>query len=220
MRTSAQFYTELNPERLASRKERKHTDSELKYLQNILNKKQKILDLGCGYGRFTIPLAKKGYEIEGIDITPTLISKAKKDSEKKNLRIRFKLGDMRKLPYSDNTFDAIICMWCAFCELYKEKYQIQALKEMLRVLRRGGFAFIEMRYSKGNPKSISQNKEIKKITNKRVMFGEILGIETMPQYLHNKSTLKRLMKKAKINQYNTKLDDFGGRDRLLLQFWK
>ena len=205
-KSSKQFYTELSAEGLAKRKEKIHTRTELAYLKKILNKKGKILDLACGYGRFTFPLKKQGYEIEGLDITPVLLNKAKKDAKEKKLKIRFKLGDMKKLPYKKESFDNIICMWSAFLELSTLSDQKKAVKEMLRVLKKDGFAFLEMNGLKGN--------------GKRVGTMYIDGIESYTYHRQNKKTLTKLMKDLKIKKFKVWYDDFGGRERLLLMFWK
>jgi len=206
MKTSKQFYKDLGAEGLAERKKAIHTKKELVYLKRFLNKKQRTLDLACGYGRFTIPLAKQGYNIEGLDLSPNLLRKAKKDAKKQRLNIRFREGNMTHLPYKETTFDAIICMWSAFSELHKKSDQIKALKEMLRVLDKNGFAILEM------PKP----KRVKR----KVATAMISGIGGMPMYYHDKTTLRSLMKKVKVLKYNVFIDNFGGRDRLFLQFWK
>ena len=206
VKTPEQFYRELGAKRLAVRKSEAHTRKELSYLKKYLNKKQKILDLACGYGRFTIPLAKQGYTIQGIDISSNLIVKAKKTARKEGLNLKFQIGDMRKLPYEDNSFDSIICMWSAFAELSKEKDQKKALKEMLRILRKEGFAFLEM-------------PEPKK-TKKKIEIGIIEGIKAMPMYQQNKISLTKLMKVIQPKKYKIFVDNFGGRNRLLVLFWK
>jgi ubiquinone/menaquinone biosynthesis C-methylase UbiE len=206
MKTSSQFYKELGAEKLAARKSELHTKKELSYLKRLLRKNQKILDLACGYGRFTIPLAKQGYNIQGIDISPNLIAKAKKTSKKERLSLKFQIGDMKTLPYDNNSFDSIICMWSAFIELSKEKDQIKALKEMLRILKEGGFAFLEM------PKPEK--------TKEKVIISTIEGVEAVPMYRQNKTTLTKLMRIVKPQKYKIFIDNFGGRDRLLVLFWK
>jgi ubiquinone/menaquinone biosynthesis C-methylase UbiE len=191
-------------------------------IKKILDRRQHILDLACGYGRLTILLAKQGYHIEGIDITPSLITEARKVAKRERVNTSFKVGDMRKLPYENESFDAIICMWNAFNELYKEKDQLHAIKEMLRVLRKGGFAFIEMRYARIVPRRYINKvagDEIRKV-GRRITVGKTSGIESMPQYVHNKNTVKKLMKKAGNPKYTAKLGNFGGRKRFLLQFWR
>lgn len=221
MKAPQQFYTELIPKRLALRKKKTHTQKELIYLIKLLDKKDKILDLACGYGRFTIPLAKRGYAIEGIDITPVLIKKAKKDAKKEKLQIRFILGDMRKLPYRENSFNKIICMWSAFTKLSHKKDQIRAIKEMKRVLIPKGFVIIDMLLLKITNLIYKNKKDGDEFFRKgKVTLGKIGNIEKMPQYIHDKKTLRNLMKECKIKKFRIFTNKFGGRKRFFLQFWK
>jgi ubiquinone/menaquinone biosynthesis C-methylase UbiE len=222
-RNSKQFSTEFKPDGLAERKKKIHTQKELRYIKSILKGKKKILDVGCGYGRFTIPLAKFGFEIEGIDITPSLIKKAKEDSKEEGVNITFRVGDMRNLPYKNESFDAIICMWSVFVELTKESDQLKSVKEMLRVLKKEGIALIEMPKPEKMTKDIVDLKSdvsFKKSENKDIVFTTISGIEAIPLFRHNKKTLTDLMKKTKAKKFKVFVDDFGGRERLFLQFWK
>lgn len=224
MKTAKQFYTELTPEKLALRKKKTYTQKELAYLVKLLNKKDKILDLACGYGRFTIPLAKKGYNIEGIDITPVLIEKAKKDAKKQKVSINFRVGDMRRLPYKDNSFNKIICMWSAFLELPNKKNQLKAIKEMNRVLIFGGFVFIDMPVPVNKDKVVEYKNEGDKFVLKKgqrlYTKNLIANIVTNPSYRHNKSSLINLMRESKIKKFKIFKDKFGGRERFFLKFWK
>ncbi len=224
MKTSKEFYTELTPEKLAERKKKIHTQKELTYLRKFLDKKDKILDLACGYGRFTIPLRENGYNIEGIDITPSLIKKAKEDSKNKNLNIKFRVGDMRNLPYKNNSFDKIICMWSAFIELTNEKDQIKAIKEMKRVLISGGLALIEMPPIVMKKEVVNDKKFGDKFTldkDTKILRNVILSnIKAMPTRRHNKKSLINLMNKCRIKKYKIFVDKFGGRERFFLQFRK
>ncbi|MBU0760676.1 MAG: class I SAM-dependent methyltransferase [Nanoarchaeota archaeon] len=222
MITSKQFYTKLKPEGLAERKKVVHTKKELAYLKKLLNKKQKILDVGCGFGRFTIPLTKQGYKVEGVDITPTLIKRAKQLAKKEKLNIKFKIGDMRKLSYKKDSFDAIICMWSVFIELTKKSDQLKTIKEMLRVLKKKGFTLIEVRPSLKDDKFLvkKEGDEVKFNPKTKLISFKVSGIESVSHYIHNKKTFAELMKKAKIKEYKIFIDKFGGRDRMFLQFWK
>jgi len=220
--TPQKFYKKLGAEGLALRKKPEQTRSELHFLKKLLNKKQRILDLACGYGRFTIPLAKAGYNVEGLDLSPNLLEKAKNNARKEKLKIKFVEGDMTKLPYANETFDAIICMWSAFIELTDEKDQIKALNEMLRVLKNKGFAFIEIPVPQRASKNLNtKRKDIKPQKIKgRVIQSVIDGVLANPMYLHNKTTTERLMKKIKPKRYKISVENFGGRLRTLIWMWK
>ena len=63
-KTPREFYTEIGFEWLSERKNSVMTENELAYLTELLKKSWKILDLACGYGRFSIPLAAMGYRVE------------------------------------------------------------------------------------------------------------------------------------------------------------
>src|SRR3989344_1416584 len=201
-KNSSEFYKKLGVNWLMERKEPIHTKKELSYIKRFLKNNPKILDLACGYGRFTIPLAKEGYNIEGLDISPNLLEEAEKRAKKEKLNIKFRLGDMRKLPYNTNTFNAIICMWSAFIELPNKKDQIKALREMLRVLNKGGFAFLEMR-------------EEENLENKAVI-SIIDDTESMPMYGQNRKTMTQIMKRLNPSKYRVFIDNLGGRDRLVV----
>lgn len=222
MVTSKEFYTELTPEKFAKRKSKAHTRKELSYLKrNFLSKGQRILDLACGYGQFTIPLTKQGYDIEGIDITPVLIKKAKDDARKERVKVKFRLGNMLKLPYKENSFNVILCMWSAFVELTKDSDQKKAIKEMIRVLDKGGFALLEIPKPNRSTKDFAKKGDIKIIKSKgNILYDVIDNVEAMPMYRHDKKTLTNLIKKIKVEKYKVFTDDFGGRERLFLWFQK
>lgn len=204
-RKSEQFYTELGSEGLSKLKTKERTDDEISYIKNVLKKEWHILDLGCGYGRIAIPLAQNGYDIDGMDITPEMITSAIKNSRKAGLEMEFVVGDMRKLPFLDESYDAVICMWNTFSEITETSDQIAAVKEISRILRSGGSAIIEVRNHR------------KSGIDWRYSIG---GVEGMPSYGHTKRSLKNLMTSSGITKFNVFTDKFGGRIRLFLRFWK
>lgn len=54
------------------------TAAEIKFLSHIFTKKQKLIELGCGSGRTLIPLLQKGYRIDGLDLSPVMLSKLRR----------------------------------------------------------------------------------------------------------------------------------------------
>jgi ubiquinone/menaquinone biosynthesis C-methylase UbiE len=95
----------------------------------------KVLDIGCGFGRFFPILFKRKCEIYGIDISTAAIEQAKK--EYANLCNTLKVAKAEHLPFKGNFFDKIIC-WAVFDALL----QREALLEINRVLKVGGIALI------------------------------------------------------------------------------
>ena len=204
-KTSIEFYTELGIHWLSDRKSVEQTKKELSYNMQFLKKNGKVLDLACGYGRFAIPLASAGFSVEGIDITPIFIDGAKEEAKKMGLNIEFKVGNMTNLPYNDNSFDSVICMWNAFSEIIQEQEQIDVILEIHRVLKEDGLAIIEMR----NHRSSGMVEE-----------NVIDGYEAMPSFNHTRGSMNRLAKLSRLKNYKVFVDEFGGRKRLLMEFRK
>ncbi|MFH0898614.1 MAG: class I SAM-dependent methyltransferase [bacterium] len=213
------FYKKLTVEGLAAHasENQKMNQAQLQFLKTKLSKDQKILDLACGYGRLTIPLAKAGYKIEGIDLVPNFIRKAKALAKEENLKITFKIGDMRDLPYKDDTFDVVMCIWSSFNHLLTEEDQIGALKEIIRILCKNGFAIIDLPY-------------FKKPTKEQLRLGEFLdkehhlfkrefkGVETI-LFLHSKQSLEKVLKVSKIETFKIKYVEMGSKRRLVLYLY-
>lgn len=70
--------------------------------------KIKILDLGCGTGNHVWYLAREGFRVYGIDGSKTAIKSAKKRLTYEGLKTELMVGDIARLPYGDNFFDAVI----------------------------------------------------------------------------------------------------------------
>ncbi len=113
-------------------------------------------------------------------------------------------------------------MWSAFLELNNKKDQVKALREMYRVLKEGGSVFLEMAPPlKRDVKKIVYAKDKDEIIIKKdIIIGKIAGIEGLAMYKHNKKTWQELFKIIKIKKYKISVNNFGGRERLLVQFWK
>lgn len=70
--------------------------------------KLKILDVGTGVGYFAILLAQQGMEVTGIDLTPDMISKAKKLAKKHNTLVKYEVMDAMNLDYANESYDVVI----------------------------------------------------------------------------------------------------------------
>lgn len=91
---------------------------------------ERILDIACGTGTSTLPLAKTGATVVGVDFSPEMIAEA----GRKHPRIEFRQADAMKLPFGDDEFDAVTISF----GLRNVQDPKQALAEMYRVLKPGG----------------------------------------------------------------------------------
>jgi SAM-dependent methyltransferase len=94
----------------------------------------RVLDVACGTGNLTIPAARTGATVTGVDLAPNLIAQAKERAEAESLVIRFDVGNAEQLPYENGSFDATVTMFGAMFAARPER----AAAELLRVTRSGG----------------------------------------------------------------------------------
>jgi D-alanine-D-alanine ligase len=123
------------------------TKNEVELFTSILNmpKDCAILDLACGQGRHSIELAQRGFtNITGLDRSHYLIRKAKSVMQQEGLKISFKEGDARKLPFPADTFDVVMILGNSFGYFESNEDDIMILKEVFRVLKPEGTFLIDV----------------------------------------------------------------------------
>lgn len=94
----------------------------------------KVLDVACGTGNQSIPAARAGAQVIGLDIAPNLLEQARKRAAEENLKIEFVEGDAEKLPYDAARFDVVLSMFGA---MFAPRPEVVA-SELVRVCRKGG----------------------------------------------------------------------------------
>ena len=108
-------------------------EKELDYDKNT-----KILDIGCGTGRHSIELTKRGYNVVGVDLSESQLNRAREKASEQNLKISFQKYDARKLPFL-HEFDAAI-MLCegAFSLMETDEMNFQILRNAANALKPNG----------------------------------------------------------------------------------
>lgn len=95
----------------------------------------RVLDVACGTGNLSLPAARMGAAVTGVDIAPNLLEQARENAKREGLSVQFDEGDAEKLPYEDASFDAVITMFGA---MFAPRPELTAA-ELKRVCRAGGF---------------------------------------------------------------------------------
>jgi SAM-dependent methyltransferase len=93
-----------------------------------------VLDVACGTGNATIPAAKLGARVTGLDFSPGLIAVARERGAESDVEIEWLEGDAQALPFDDDSFDRVIS---AIGHMFAPDHQRTA-DEMRRVCRKDG----------------------------------------------------------------------------------
>ena len=107
-------------------------------IQSLVQEGAKILEVAPGPGYLSIELAKIGFDVTGVELSPDFVNIEKNNAKEANVLVDFKEGNASNLPCEDNTFDFIVCS-AAFKNFMDP---LKALKEMYRVLKPGGTSLI------------------------------------------------------------------------------
>ena len=94
----------------------------------------KVLDVACGTGNQSLPAARAGAHVTGVDIATDLLAQARQRAAEEILKIQFDEGDAEQLPYGDAQFDVVLSMFGA---MFGPRPEVVA-RELQRVCRPGG----------------------------------------------------------------------------------
>lgn len=129
-----------------------HSDMERLAKLFKKNNVHKILDLGCGTGRHLIFFAKKNFDIYGLDGSPRGIEIAKEWLSEDGIRVETECCRIEhSFPYGNNFFDAIISIQVIHHNLMEDI--LKTVREIERVLRKGGYIFITFPFLKKNSRN-------------------------------------------------------------------
>lgn len=95
---------------------------------------QKVLDVACGTGVVALTAARLGAQVQGLDLTPELIERARENAALMKLDAAFQEGDAEALPFPDAAFDVVVSQ---FGHIFAPRPDV-TIAGMLRVLKPGG----------------------------------------------------------------------------------
>ncbi|UNC91529.1 class I SAM-dependent DNA methyltransferase [Candidatus Contubernalis alkaliaceticus] len=104
-----------------------------------------ILDLACGTGNSSLSLAKKGYQVIGVDISPEMLEVAKRKAAAEKIKIEFIQQDMRqlKLPYS-HSIDMVTAYQDGLNYMLEDSDLLEVLKRVYQILSPGGLFIFDI----------------------------------------------------------------------------
>lgn len=113
--------------------------NDMENMMNIIekygpSKNIKILDIGCGTGKYGEMMKARGHQVVGIDKSDSQVCQAK-------LLIEAYLADATRIPFDNHTFD--ICTMIMMIQQLSKEDRIKAFREAYRVLRPNGLLIIK-----------------------------------------------------------------------------
>jgi SAM-dependent methyltransferase len=105
-------------------------------------KKGRLLDAGCGSGKYSLPLRMRGFDVVGIDVSFNALHMLRDSSKVREIDIDILAGTVFQLPFKTGSFDLIWCYGVLQHILSKEREC--AIGEFRRILCKEGILFIEV----------------------------------------------------------------------------
>jgi ubiquinone/menaquinone biosynthesis C-methylase UbiE len=153
-----------------------------------------LLELACGTGRVTIPLARGGFRITGLDLSPEMlkIARAKLDREPPEVRQRVRLlqGDMACF-HLDEPVKVAFVPFSSFYHLHSREQQAGCVSSMSRQLAPGGAAIIDVR----PPETMADQ-----VVGETIMMGGFVSAATgkMTRELNRKLAIDRAIQRVTV----------------------
>ncbi len=147
------YYNKFNEEkRLNTRHGQIEFITSLKYIHKYLKGKDnaRILDIGAGTGRYSIELAKEGYDVTAVELVQHNAGRIKQKAERMGLDVKVHRGNAMNLKKFQNEFFDMVLVFGPMYHLRKTEDRVKALMEAKRVLKPDGVilvAYIMNEYS-------------------------------------------------------------------------
>jgi ubiquinone/menaquinone biosynthesis C-methylase UbiE len=107
-----------------------------------------VLELGCGTGRVSLPLARAGIDLVGIDRSAPMLERARRRLKPRGTRaapdVRFVRGDIRALPFQDASFPMVVAPYGILQSLIRPRDLTATLASVARVVAAGGTFGIDL----------------------------------------------------------------------------
>ncbi len=117
-----------------------NTRAEVDFIEQVIggDHTKTILDVGCGNGRHTLELARRGYQVLGVDLSASMLAQGRRVAAAEKLAVRFMQGDARELSFNRRFEVAVMLCEGAFSLMESDAMDFTILANLFRALRPGG----------------------------------------------------------------------------------
>ncbi len=109
-------------------------------------RRARVIDIGCGEGKFTRALTAHFDEVHGVDVKASSIAKAQAAAQAENKDVQFQVASGEALPFADGSFDVVVFS----NSLHHMPDPARALAEAARVMKSGGLLYVMEPVASGN----------------------------------------------------------------------
>ncbi len=123
-------------------------ETTLHFLEAYLPKRGLVLDAGGGPGRYTIELARRGYQVVLLDMTPANLDFARRQIKRAKVQenvtaiVEGSIVDLSR--FGDASFDAVVCLGGPLSHLIDKEHREQAIGELIRVAKKDAPIFVSV----------------------------------------------------------------------------
>lgn len=168
-----------------------------KYIEKYLKEGYRILEIGAGTGRYSLNYAQKGYQVDAIELVAKNLDVLKSKTTKE-MNIKAIQGNALDLyMYKDNTFDITLVLGPLY-HLYNEIDIERAIKEAIRVTKKGGKIFIA--YITDDAVVLSYGLRKGNLKRLKAICDENWNVKKIPE---------EIFATYKVNDFNTLIEKFG-----------
>jgi SAM-dependent methyltransferase len=120
------------------------TDQETQFIAGALDlpRGATVLDLACGFGRHAIGMARRGYQVTGVDFNPRYLEDAAAAAERAGVTVRWMAGDMRAFQ-AEESFDGVYSYFTSF-GYFSDAENERVIANVVRALRHSGRFLLDM----------------------------------------------------------------------------
>ncbi len=173
-----------------------------------LNVGSKILDVGCGVGRWSFALAKRGMKVIGVDISKEMVKIAKDRAEKQKLEnVGFLVSKAHEIDFPPESFDAVLAI-TVLQHILDDKQRNTAVEKMVRDTKKGGKLLILEKvvpenFKEFHVKPLTENDWIKLFGEHGAKFLESYPVPNSPlvELVTSVGTKLKYRQKSEVNEY-------------------